>query len=63
MEIIKIKPAHKKIVRDPRTMEIVPEEGLKVEKNTYWLRLIINGDVIVVDEKKVKKPKEKDHAD
>jgi len=32
-------------VRDPQTLQHVPDEGLAVVRTTYWLRRINEGDV------------------
>ena len=64
MEKILIKPASNMIVRDPETMEPLPESGKLVEQNSYWLRRIQNGDAFVEKPATIKKKvKEKRHAD
>lgn len=36
------------VVRDPVTMERLPDNGRDVPNNSYWQRRIIDGDVVLV---------------
>lgn len=45
---IKVKPAVGVKVRDPLTMQHLPDEGKEVVASTYWVRRIKCGDVIDV---------------
>jgi hypothetical protein len=47
---MKIKPAPGRMVRDPRTMLALPEEGRDVPRTPFWLRRLRDGDVVFVDE-------------
>jgi hypothetical protein len=43
---MKVKPVQGRIVRDPRTMAILPQEGREVpDSDAYWQRRIRDGDV------------------
>lgn len=54
MEKIKVKPVEGKRVKDPNTYLLL--EGEKnVPKNSYWLRRVADGDVVIVTEVEVKK--------
>lgn len=46
---MKIKPVEGRVVRDPRTMQILPEEGRDVPDTSFWHRRIRDGDVTVED--------------
>jgi hypothetical protein len=35
-----------KLVRDPKTLDHLPPEGREVPRDTFWLRLIKEGDVV-----------------
>lgn len=43
-----IRPAQGLKIRDPKTQALIPEEGLIVEQNSYWVRRLKSGDVIIV---------------
>lgn len=48
MEIVNVKPAPGARVRQPeRNNRVMPGEGDRVPRNTYYERLIISGDLIV----------------
>ena len=53
-----IKPAKGLLIRDPQTREQLPAEGKEVVMNTYWMRRINDGDVVIA--KAPKKSKKKD---
>ena len=40
-----VKPASGKRVLDPKTKKELPEMGMEVPKNSYWLRRLRDGDV------------------
>ncbi|MDP1673373.1 MAG: DUF2635 domain-containing protein [Burkholderiales bacterium] len=40
-----VKPAAGRRVLDPATRKALPAEGAEVERNTYWLRRLREGDV------------------
>jgi len=51
-----LKPARPGLlIRDPRTMEPLPEGGAEVAMTPYWLRRIIDGDVTVAKRPAAKK--------
>lgn len=37
-------------IKDPRTLLLVPEKGLRVDKNSYWIRRIKDGSCFEVKE-------------
>ena len=45
--VVNIKPLTGLIVRDPKTMQPLPEEGKAVELNSYWQRRIKDKTAIV----------------
>lgn len=56
---IKVKPAYKGlIVRDPISKNILPESGDLRSMTSYWRRRIMDGSVIVVEEKVIQKEPE-----
>jgi hypothetical protein len=44
-----VRPVPGRLVRDPRTMQPLPEEGLYVERTTFWRRRLAEGDVEQAD--------------
>jgi len=51
LERVKVKCADGRIVRDPKSCIIIPDEGKMVDpKNPYWYRRIKAGDVIILDQ-------------
>ena len=50
MATIIVKPVAGVCVRDPETRQLVPADGLRVERNTFWSRRIKEGAVVVVQE-------------
>jgi len=46
---IYVRPAERLQVRYPRTGEVLPAEGAFVEPSTWWLRRLIDKDVVVAD--------------
>lgn len=47
-------------VRDPITMAHIPELGASVERTSYWLRRIKDGDVSIVPPVPPPKPEDED---
>lgn len=44
-----VKPAPGKRVRDPQSRQHIPAEGMEVSAtDTYWVRRLQDGDVVVV---------------
>lgn len=43
-----VKPAPGLKVRDPVTKQHLPESGTEVPEDSYWIRRIADGDVVVV---------------
>ena len=48
---MRVKPAEGRMVRDPRSMALLPEEGRDVPRNSFWLRRVRDKDVVVEDDK------------
>jgi len=46
MQTMRVKPAEGRMVRDPRTMLLLPEEGREVPCDQFWMRRLRDGDVI-----------------
>lgn len=46
-----VKPAEGVKVRDPVTLHHIPADGTEVPADTYWLRRVAAGDVVVADPK------------
>ncbi|AKL43307.1 TPA: DUF2635 domain-containing protein [Serratia marcescens] len=57
-----IKPAPGRAVRDPLTLALLPANGDRKPRSGYWLRRLIDGDVVEVETQKAKSPKPKDEA-
>ncbi|QPC44004.1 DUF2635 domain-containing protein [Kaustia mangrovi] len=54
-----VKPANSEIkVRDPRTMDHIPEVGRNVPETPYWRRRLRDGDVVTARPPKPTKAKE-----
>lgn len=52
-----VKPAPGLKVRDPASRQHIPETGREVpDSDSYWVRRVIDGDVIVVDSSKPAEP-------
>lgn len=49
-----IKPAPGRAVRDPLTLALLPANGDRKPRSGYWLRRLIDGDVVEVETKKAK---------
>ena len=45
---MKVKPAEGLKIRDPLSKNFIPDEGKEVPENTYWVRRVAYGDVVVV---------------
>jgi hypothetical protein len=54
-----LKPIENVLVRDPKSKEIFPQEGMLVELNTYWQRRINDGTLLIVNQKIEEKSIEK----
>lgn len=52
MSTVHIAPLAGKLVRDPKSYEVLPPEGKRVELNSYWQRRISMGDCEIVGAKK-----------
>lgn len=50
-----VKPLKGRSVPDPARGDLLPSDGRNVEENSYWLRRIAAGDVMRVNQKKVKR--------
>jgi hypothetical protein len=46
---MKVKPAPGRAVRDPTTMQLLPEDGRDVPNNPFWRRRVRDGDVVAED--------------
>lgn len=46
-----VKPAPGKKIRDPRDPRraYLPESGREVPEETYWIRRLVDGDILVVE--------------
>jgi hypothetical protein len=47
--MMRVKPAPGLKVRCPLTKHPLPDEGMEVPCNTYWIRRLAAGDVLVVE--------------
>ena len=43
---MRVKPAPPRMVRDPLTRQLLPEEGREVPDNQFWRRRLRDGDVV-----------------
>lgn len=48
-DVLKIKPAPGRTVRDPQTMKLLAVDGEAKARNSFWLRRLKDGDVLPVD--------------
>lgn len=48
-KIIHVTPAPGLVVRDPNTMQPLPEAGLDLEKSSHWIRREKEGDVTITE--------------
>lgn len=46
-----VKPATGLQVRDPDLLDLIPEAGREVPETDYWIRRVIDGDVVEVKAK------------
>lgn len=46
-----VKPAPGMRVKDPATLRVLALEGEEKPQTTYWLRRVVDGDVIILDQK------------
>lgn len=44
-----IKPAKGIKIRDPQTKQHLPDEGKDVVENSFWIRCLQSGDVVLCD--------------
>jgi hypothetical protein len=55
-----VKPAPGLKIRDPKSKRHVPEDGIEVpDTDTYWVRRVLDGDVVVVQPAAVKTASQK----
>lgn len=52
MTTLKIKPTAGMIARDPQTLQVLAEQGEEKPRNSYWLKRLKDGDVIIVTDAK-----------
>lgn len=52
MKTMHIRPAEGRLVRDPKSKQPIPAEGAEVERSSYWLRRLKDGDVVETTRKK-----------
>lgn len=45
-DVLKVKPAPGRAVRDPKTMKMLAADGETKPRNGFWLRRLAGGDVI-----------------
>lgn len=45
-----VKPVAGRTVRDPSTMQLLPEAGRTVPETSFWHRRVRDGDVVLADE-------------
>ncbi|HSR78761.1 MAG TPA: DUF2635 domain-containing protein [Xanthobacteraceae bacterium] len=45
---MRVKPAPQRMVRDPLTNQLLPEDGREVPDNQFWRRRIRDRDVVIV---------------
>lgn len=51
MDIVKVKTAEGRFVRDPGTLRPLAPEGVEVDRDDpFWFRRIADADVVTVDE-------------
>lgn len=43
---MRVKPAKGRAVRDPITMQLLPDDGREVPLNPFWRRRLRDGDVV-----------------
>jgi hypothetical protein len=49
-----VKPKNGAEVRDPATFAVVPPEGRNIEVSSYWLRKIMQGYLVVIEDQPAK---------
>lgn len=50
MATIRIRAAEGRLVRDPKTMRPIPDDGIDVaDTDVFWYRRIAAGDVVICD--------------
>ena len=54
-KIVFVKPLEGVRIRDPKTRDVLPENGKRVELNTYWSRRIKENSVIIIESGSTKK--------
>lgn len=59
MKTLLIQPAVRRLVRDPKTQEILADKPTEVQATSYWLRRLRMGDVVLVEEQPKAAPKKK----
>lgn len=48
-DVLKIKPAPGRTVRDPQTMKLLAVDGETKPQTSFWLRCLKDGDVLPVE--------------
>ncbi|BBQ83933.1 DUF2635 domain-containing protein [Kluyvera cryocrescens] len=48
-DVLKIKPAPGRTVRDPQTMKLLAVDGETKPQTSFWLRRLKDGDVLPVE--------------
>lgn len=48
-DVLKIKPAPGRTVRDPQTMKLLAANGEPKPPTSFWLRRLKDGDVLLVE--------------
>ena len=51
MNVLKVKPKEGLLVPYPRERRFLPAEGAEVQKSSYWLKRLKDGDIIEIKEK------------
>lgn len=52
-DVLNIKPAPGRTVRDPNTMKLLAEDGENKPRTGFWLRRLKDGDVIYAEQEGV----------
>lgn len=49
MQRLFVRPAEGLLIRDPKTLQLLPAEGKFVKWDSYWERRKLRGDVVLVE--------------
>jgi hypothetical protein len=50
--MMRVRPADPTaVIRDPHTKQVLPAEGGDVPENSFWVRRLVAGDVVRVDDR------------